>query len=281
MAKNNFWDWEITRKSPWFGAGFKELYGFRDLLIRLVRKEFLMYYQQTLLGPVWMIIQPILTVLTYVLIFDKVIGLDTQGVPPFLFYLTGITLWSLFSDIFLGTSATFSANAHIFSKVYFPRIIAPMSILLLHILRFCIQLLMLIIVIAWYYYTGRFQANGNWLLSIPVIIMTGLTAFGAGLIFSVLTAMYRDLMNLQQLLIRLLMFLCPIFYALSMVPADKQWLVSLNPLSSFFEVFRYSFIGKGTVSVNDLMYSMIWTFGLLLVGVLLFNKKGDKLMDVI
>lgn len=281
MAKNNFWDWEITRKSPWFGAGFKELYAFRDLLIRLVRKEFLMYYQQTLLGPVWMIIQPILTVLTYVLIFDKVIGLDTQGVPPFLFYLTGITLWSLFSDIFLGTSGTFTANAHIFSKVYFPRIIAPVAILLLHMLRFFIQLLMLIIVIAWYYYTGRFQPHGNWLLSVPVIIMTAFTAFGAGLIFSVLTAMYRDLMNLQQLLIRLLMFLCPIFYALSMVPADKQWLVSLNPLSSFFEVFRYSFIGKGSVSVNDLMYSMIWMFGLLLVGVLLFNKKGDRLMDVI
>ena len=135
MKKNSFWEWEITRKTPWFGADFKELYSFRDLLVRLVRKEFLMYYQQTLLGPLWMVIHPILTVLTYVLIFDKVIGLETQGVPPFLFYLTGITLWSLFSDIFLGTSGTFSANAHIFSKVYFPRIIAPVAILLLHLLR--------------------------------------------------------------------------------------------------------------------------------------------------
>jgi lipopolysaccharide transport system permease protein len=230
---------------------------------------------------VWLIIQPILTVLTYVLIFDKVIGLETQGVPPFLFYLTGITLWSLFSDIFLGTSGTFSQNAHIFSKVYFPRIIAPVAILLLHLLRFLIQLLLLIIVIAYYYLTEKYHPGSNWLLSVPVIIMTAGTAFGAGLVFSVFTAMYRDLMNLQQLLVRLLMFLCPIFYALSMVPSDKQWLVSLNPLSSFFEVFRFAFIGKGTVSLNELTYSAVWMVVLVTVGILLFNKRGDKLMDVI
>ena len=281
MRKNSFWEWEITKKTPWFGADFNELYSFRDLLFRLVRKEFLMYYQQTLLGPLWMVIQPILTVFTYVLIFDKVIGLETQGVPPFLFYLTGITLWSLFSDIFLGTSGTFSQNAHIFSKVYFPRIIAPIAIFLLHLLRFLIQLLLLIIVLAWYHFTGRYQPDGNWLLSIPVIMMTAGTAFGAGLIFSVFSARYRDLMNLQQLLVRLLMFLCPIFYALAMVPSDKKWLVTLNPLSSFFEVFRYAFIGKGTMSLNELTYSGIWMIALVTVGILLFNKRGDQLMDVI
>ena len=281
MKKNTYWDWEITQKTPWFGANFKELYSFRDLLIRLVRKEFLMYYQQTLLGPLWMVIQPILTVFTYVLIFDKVIGLETQGVPPFLFYLTGITLWSLFSDIFLGTSGTFSANAHIFSKVYFPRIIAPIAILLLHMLRFLIQMLLLIIVMAWYYFTGRYQPDGNWLLSIPVIILTAGVAFGSGLIFSVFSARYRDLLNLQQLLVRLLMFLCPIFYALAMVPDNKRWLVSLNPLSSLFEVFRYAFIGKGVVSVSELIYSATWMIILVAVGVLLFNKRGDQLMDVI
>lgn len=281
MKKNSFWQWEITKKTPWFGADFKELYSFRDLLIRLVRKEFLMYYQQTLLGPLWMVIQPILTVFTYVLIFDKVIGLETQGVPPFLFYLTGITLWSLFSDIFLGTSGTFSANAHIFSKVYFPRIIAPVAILLLHILRFLIQLLLLILVLSWYYFTGRYQPDGNWLLAIPVIVLTAGVAFGAGLIFSVFSARYRDLLNLQQLLVRLLMFLCPIFYALAMVPENKKWLVSLNPLSSLFEVFRYAFIGKGSVSVNELVYSAVWMVVVVTAGVLLFNKRGDQLMDVI
>ena len=281
MRKNSFWEWEITKKTPWFGANFKELYSFRDLLIRLVRKEFLMYYQQTLLGPLWMVIQPILTVFTYVLIFDKVIGLETQGVPPFLFYLTGITLWSLFSDIFLGTSGTFNQNAHIFSKVYFPRIIAPVATVLLHMLRFLIQMLLLTIVLAWYYFTGKYQPDGNWLLSIPVILLTAGVAFGSGLIFSVFSARYRDLQNLQQLLVRLLMFLCPIFYALAMVPADKKWMVSLNPLSPLFEVFRYAFIGKGVVSLADLTYSGVWMIALVAVGVLLFNKRGDQLMDVI
>jgi lipopolysaccharide transport system permease protein len=281
MRKNTFWEWEITKKTPWIGANFKELFSFRDLLIRLVRKEFLMYYQQTLLGPLWMVIQPILTVFTYVLIFDKVIGLETEGVPPFLFYLTGITLWSLFSDIFLGTSGTFSQNAHIFSKVYFPRIIAPVAIVVLHMLRFLIQMLLLTIVLAWYYFTGRYQPDGNWLLSIPVILLTAGVAFGSGLIFSVFSARYRDLQNLQQLLVRLLMFLCPIFYALAMVPADKKWMVSLNPLSPLFEVFRYAFIGKGTVSLNELTYSAVWMVALVAVGVLLFNKRGDQLMDVI
>lgn len=281
MRKNSNWEWEITKKTPWIGAGFRELYSFRDLLIRLVRKEFLMYYQQTLLGPLWMVIQPILTVFTYVLIFDKVIGLQTQGVPPFLFYLTGITLWSLFSDIFLGTSGTFSQNAHIFSKVYFPRIIAPIATLLLHMLRFLIQMLLLIIVMSWYYFTGRYQPDGNWLLSIPVIMLTAGVAFGSGLIFSVLSARYRDLQNLQQLLVRLLMFLCPIFYSLAMVPGDKKWMVSLNPLSSLFEVFRYAFIGKGFVSLNEMIYSTVWMIILVTVGILLFNKRGDQLMDVI
>jgi len=165
--------------------------------------------------------------------------------------------------------------------VYFPRIIAPVAILLLHLIRFVIQLLLLSVVLAWYYFTGRYQPDGNWLLSVPVIIMTAGTAFGAGLIFSVISARYRDLMNLQQLLVRLLMFLCPIFYSLAMVPGDKKWLVSLNPLSSFFEVFRYAFIGKGTASMNEFVYSAVWMVALVAVGILLFNKRGDQLMDVI
>ena len=137
------WEWEIKPQTTWLGVSFKELYSYKDLLFRLVRKEFLMYYHQTLLGPFWLLLQPILTVFTYVLIFNKVIRLPTDGIPPFLFYLSGITLWNLFSDIFLGTSTTFAQNAHIFSKVYFPRIIAPLSIVLVQCARFLIQLLLL------------------------------------------------------------------------------------------------------------------------------------------
>ncbi len=152
---------------------------------------------------------------------------------------------------------------------------------LLHCLRFIIQLSLLLGVMAYYHFAKGLEMNGNWLFSIPAIILTAGLAFGAGLIFSVFTAMYRDLSNLQQLLIRLLMFLCPIFYALSMVPEKTRWIVNLNPLSPLFESFRYAFLGKGHVSANSILYSLIVTLILCTTGLLLFNKKGDKLMDVI
>ena len=141
------WDWEITNKTTWLGASWRELASYKDLLLRLVRKDFLAYYQQTLLGPFWMVVQPLITVFTYVLVFSKALSFSTEGVPPFLYYLTGITLWSLFSDIFLGTSATFIQNMQVFSKVYFPRLIVPASVVLLHGLRFLLQVVLLLIVL--------------------------------------------------------------------------------------------------------------------------------------
>lgn len=272
--------WKITSKSPWLGAGLKELYSYKDLLLRMVRKDLLMYYQQTLLGPFWMVLQPLLTVLTYVIIFDRIIGLPTDGVPSFLFYLTGITLWTLFSDVFTGVSTTFAQNAGIFSKVYFPRIIAPLASLLLHLFRFVIQLFLLIIVILYYHYSGKYSISGNWLLCVPVIIVTAGIAFGGGLIFSVITVTYRDLINFQQLLVRLLMFLCPIFYSLSMIGGDKRWLVNLNPLAPLFEAFRYGFLGKGHISTGTFTYSFLFMLVACISGTLIFNKKSDRLIDV-
>jgi lipopolysaccharide transport system permease protein len=280
MRKTEF-GWKITGKSAWLGASLRELYSYKDLLLRMVRKDLLMYYQQTLLGPLWMLLQPILTVVTYVVIFDKIIGLPTDGIPSFLFYLAGITLWTLFADVFTGVSTTFAQNASIFSKVYFPRIIAPLANLLLHLLRFAIQLSLLIIVIAYYHYSGKYSISGNWLLSVPVIMVTAGMAFGAGLIFSVITVTYRDLINFQQLLVRLLMFLCPIFYSLSMIQGSKRWLVNLNPLAPMFEAFRYCFLGKGDFSAGAIFYSTTFMLVLCISGILIFNKKSDRLIDVI
>ena len=276
------WEWEIKPQTSWLGVSLKELYSYKDLLFRLVRKEFLASYQQTLLGPFWVILQPILTVLTYVLVFYKVIGLSTQGVPAFLYYLTGITLWSLFSDIFLATSATFSQNIHVFSKVYFPRIIAPISIMLLHFLRFLIQLLLLIVVLLYYYFTNKVELYpGSIPLIIPAIIITVGIGFGAGLIFSILTAKYKDITSLLQVIVRLLMFVCPIFYSIAMVPENIQWLVNLNPLTSQFELFRYAFLEKGQFTDWQLVYSTIAMIVLVAMGVLWFNKMSDKLIDVV
>ena len=276
------WDWEITKKTSWLGVSGKELFAYKDLLLRLVRKDFLASYQQTLLGPFWVVIQPLLTVFTYVLVFNRVIGISTEGVPPFLYYLTGITLWSLFQDIFFGTAATFIQNVQVFSKVYFPRLIVPASIVLLHSLRFLFQVLLLLIVLLYYYVTGQVQLHpANMLLSIPAIITVVGIGLGSGLLFSIITAKYRDLLSMMQLLMRLLMFLCPIFYSLARVPQQYKTLVNLNPLAAQFELFRFAFIGKGEISATYIMYSAAMMVLLVSGGILIFNKTGDKLLDVI
>jgi lipopolysaccharide transport system permease protein len=276
------WDWEITSKTSWLGWSGKELLSYKDLLFRLVRKDFLAYYQQTLLGPLWIIIQPLLTVFTYVLVFNRVIGISTEGVPPFLYYLIGITLWSLFQDIFFGTSSTFVQNVQVFSKVYFPRLIVPASIVLLHGLRFLFQFLLLLIALLYYYFSGQVVLHPVYfLLAIPAIITVIGIAFGSGLIFSILTAKYRDLLSTMQLFIRLLMFVCPIFYSLARVPQQYKTLVLLNPLASQFELFRFAFLGKGELVPANLLCSGIVMLLLVSGGILLFNKIGDKLIDVI
>lgn len=276
------WEWEIRPRSRWLELNVQELLSYKDLLLRLVRRDFLMLYQQTLLGPAWIILQPVLTVLTYILIFYKVIGVPTNGVPPFLFYLTGITLWNLFSDIFTGTASIFITNSNIFSKVYFPRLIVPLSTTLLHYMRLGIQLLLLIAVILFYHFTGRFHVNAvNWVIAIVPMLLAGGLGLAGGLIFSVLTARYRDLMNLLHLLVRLLMFVCPIFFSLSIVPEKYQWIISLNPLTPLFELFRFAFIGEGLFTTAQLVYSAAVMILLLAGGAILFNKKADALLDVV
>jgi lipopolysaccharide transport system permease protein len=276
-----WWEWEINRKTSWSGVSIKELYSYRDLLFRLVRKEFLSTYQQTLLGPFWTVFQPLLTVITYVLVFHNVIGVSTEGIPAFLYYLTGITLWNLFSDIFLNTSYSFLQSTAIFEKVYFPRIISPLSILLLNFLRFGIQLLLLFLAIIYFYVFRHMDFHLlRVLLIVPVILVTAGLGFGAGLIFSIITVKYKDLLNLLQLFIRLFMFVCPIFYSLAIVPEKLKWLVDLNPLASQFEVFRYAFLGKGIFSTSQILYSAGFMLLLLVSGVLIFNKWSDNLIDV-
>ena len=275
------WEWKIDNKTSWLSIRYKELLPFKDLLFRLVRKDFLSSYQQTLLGPFWVIFQPLLTVITYVIVFNKVIGISTQGVPAFLYYLSGITLWNLFSELFINISNTFSQNLSIFSKVYFPRIIAPMSILLVNLIKFAIQLSMLLIVLAYYYLSGRLIFNPlKFFLFIPVIVTCIGMGFGAGLIFSVITVKYRDLHGLLQTIMRILMFVCPIFYSLSMVPHNLVWFVNINPLSVQFELFRDSFFGNGQVSLVQIVYSNIFMLVVVFCGIALFNKMGDRLIDI-
>jgi lipopolysaccharide transport system permease protein len=211
-----------------------------------------------------------------------VIGISTGDTPPMLFNLIGITLWNLFSEVFLNTSKTFTQNVEIFSKIYFPRIIVALSGLLLQLILFGVQLLFLFAIYLFYLLNGQIIVNLSQILWIvPAIIITAGIGFGGGLVFSVFTAKYRDLMVLIQIIIRLLMFLCPIFYTMAMVPERVRWLVNLNPLSSQFELFRYAFLSNGSLTIVEISYSILFMVLLVFFGVLLFNKMSDKLMDVI
>lgn len=275
-------EWEIKPETTWLGSSLKELFLYKDLLFRMVRKDFLSSYQQTLLGPFWIVINPLLTVLIYVLIFSRVLSLSTDGIPAFVFYLAGITLWNLFSDLLLGTSYAFSQNIDIFSKVYFPRLIAPLSLLLLNLYRFGIQFVIFLVVLIYTYATGQAVFNiVHIFICIPIILITAGMGFGAGLLFSVITIKYKDVLNLLNVLIRLLMFVCPIFYSLSAIPDKIKWFAKVNPLSSLFEFFRFAFFGIGQVGIIPFMYSLICMLLLVVTGILLFNKWGDKLIDII
>jgi lipopolysaccharide transport system permease protein len=277
------WDWEFGSRTTWWGWSAKELWAYRNLLGRLVRRDFLLNYQQTVLGPLWILFQPILTLITYVMVFDKLVGIDTGSIPPVLFYLSGIVLWSFFSDSFSGTAFTFRENAEVFSKVYFPRLVVPLSVLSTHCMRFVMQFLLLLLAMLWYWVVeGTTFSFNAWILFVPVaIILIGSIGLALGLIFSVLTAKYRDLANLVHLGIRMMMFLTPVIYPLAIIPENVRWLVLWNPLTSLFEVFRYAMLGSGTIDLLGLAYSVVVSLVLLLVSFMVFNKQGDKLIDVV
>ncbi|MDX5481996.1 MAG: ABC transporter permease [Hymenobacteraceae bacterium] len=277
------WEWEIQAKTSYLGPGFKELWSYRHLLVNQVRRHFILNYQQTVLGPLWVLFQPIITLITYVLVFNKLVGISTGGMPPVLFYFAGIVLWNFFSDSFTGTSTTFRENAEVFSKVYFPRLIMPFSVVTTHFLRFMIQLLFLFLGIAYYTVFQDFSPDLSlWVATFPLAVLTvGAMGMGLGLTFSVLTAKYRDMTNLVGLGIRLFMFVTPVIYPLSTIPDEYRWVVLLNPLTPLFELFRLAVLGEGTVTMLQLTYSMVFAVVILLGSLLIFNKQGDKLIDVV
>ncbi|MBC6610242.1 ABC transporter permease [Hymenobacter sp. BT507] len=281
--ENTKWDWEITGKSNWWGNSFTELWLYRHLAVGFVRRDFLLIYQQTVLGPLWVLLQPILTLFTYVLVFGKVVGISTGGLPPVLFYLAGIVLWNLFNDTFLGIASTFRENAQLFSKVYFPRLIVPFARLSGYLLHFGIQFGLLLCVLLYYLVFQSIKlppASG--LLLVPVcIILTGLLSLGLGLLFSIITAKYRDISYIISMVIRLFMFLTPVIYPVSYVSDKWRWLVELNPLTPLFELFRLALLGEGLITITQFVYSCVFTFAVLIVSLLIFNKQSDKLIDII
>jgi lipopolysaccharide transport system permease protein len=276
--------WLIDAKSSYFDLNLKELLAYHHLLFRLVKKEFLINYQQTLLGPLWVLFQPIITTITYVFVFNKVIGVSTGGkLPPVLFYFSGIVLWNFFNESFASTSKIFTNNIHIFSKVYFPRLVIPLASIITQFLRFLIQLALLIVLLLYFMIFKGFQVTFTWyIVTIPVVVfLIGMISLGFGLFFSIITAKYRDLTNFVDIFLRVLMFVTPVIYPLSAVKESIRWIVALNPLAPLFEMFRLGLMGEGTVSPMQLTYSCVFMLVSLLLTILLFNKQGGKLIDVI
>lgn len=277
-------NWIIDSKSSYFDLNLKEISAYYHLLFRLVRKELLINYQQTLLGPFWVLFQPVITTVTFVFIFNKVIGVSVgNNLPPVLFYFSGIILWNFFNESFSSTSKVFRDNIHIFSKVYFPRLIVPLALLITQFFRFLIQFCLLIIVLLYFVIFKDFAITFTWyMLTFPlVILMIGMLSMSTGLFFSIITAKYRDLTNFVDIMIRTLMFVTPVIYPMASVKENIRWVVQLNPLSSLFELFRYGLLGEGTVSFIQLLYTFVFILISLTAAILLFNKQGGKLIDVI
>lgn len=262
---------------------FKEVWNYKDLLIMLVKRDFVTYYKQTILGPIWFFIQPILTTLVYVFVFGNIVGLSTDGIPKILFYLSGVTIWNYFADSFNKVSTTFRDNQLIFSKVYFPRIITPLSIVSSSLIKFLIQFLLFLGFLGFYILTQNATISINHyalLLPILVMLMAGL-GLGLGMMITSLTTRYRDLIFLIQFGVQLLMYATPVIYPLSTMPLKYKIFIQLNPMTGIIETFRFGFLGSGNFSWALLLYSILSTLLLLFLGTYIFNKTEQNFIDTI
>jgi lipopolysaccharide transport system permease protein len=277
------WDWEIGAATSDFNWKAKELWSYRHLLKSLVQRTFLLNYQQTILGPLWTLLQPILTLVIYMMVFKKMVGLSTGNLPPVLFYFSGIVLWNFFNECFTGSVSTFKDNMNIFSKVYFPRIIMPLSVASASFMRLVIQMCLLLVLMLYYTFFSSYNVPFSWtLLGAPVaVFLVGILALGLGLACSVLTAKYRDLLNVVNIVIRLLMFVTPVIYPLGSVNKGVNWIIMLNPLTPMFEFFRWCLLGEGTVLPLQFACSFVFAIFIFVTAVHVFNKQGNKLMDIV
>ncbi|MGI4806337.1 MAG: ABC transporter permease [Janthinobacterium lividum] len=274
--------WEIKPESSLLDLKIKESIDYKDLLWLLVRRDFISFYKQTVLGPVWFFIQPIFTVLMFSLIFGGVAGISTDHLPKSLFYLAGIVTWNYFSDCLIKTSTVFRDNTMIFGKVYFPRLIMPLSIIFSNLIRFAVQLLLLLLLMLYYYIQGEHFHFTVFILLFPflVLLMASL-GLGAGMIVSALTTKYRDLAFIVSFGVPLLMYSTTVVYPLSAAPSQYFKFIKYNPMTSIIETFRLGFLGVGNFSWNLLGYSTIVTFSVLIAGVIIFNKVQRSFVDIV
>jgi lipopolysaccharide transport system permease protein len=278
------WDLVIEPRSSIFQLPLKELWNYRYLLVMFVKRDIVSVYKQTVLGPVWFFIQPILTTITFVVVFGSIAKISTDGLPQILFYLAGITIWNYFSETLSATSNTFIVNASIFGKVYFPRLILPLSKVISGLIKFGIQFLLFALTLIYFLLKGSSVHPNIWeiLIFTPVIlIIMGGLGLGLGLILSAMTTKYRDLNFLISFGIQLGMYATPVIYPLSAIHSKYKKLVIANPMSSLVETFRKIYLGNGELSLTGLVYSMGCSIIILFFGIIIFNKVEKTFMDTV
>lgn len=260
-----------------------ELWRYKDLVLLFVRRDFVAVYKQTILGPLWYLIQPLLTTITFTVIFGNIASLPTDGLPQFLFYMSGTVVWSYFASCLTKTSETFVQNANLFGKVYFPRLAVPVSILFSNLITFLIQFAMFLVFVLYFILRGTsIQPNWLWISLSPILMlmMAGL-GLGFGIIISSLTTKYRDLRFLVQFGVQLLMYATPVIYPVSSIPERFQWIILANPMTPVIEAFRYTFLGAGTVNMSHLLYSLEFMLVVVFIGSVVFNRVEQTFMDTV
>ena len=282
MQKEEHWDLTIKPQTHWYDLRIKEIFKYKDLLFLFVKRDFISIYKQTILGPLWFFIQPIITAMTFTVIFGNLAKISTDGLPQILFYMCGITLWNYFADTLTKTADTFSSNVNIFGKVYFPRMIVPLSVVVSNLIKLGIQFLLFLCI--WIYYliqTDLIHPNKMLMLIPYLIILIGFMALSFGIIISSLTTKYRDLKFLVTFGIQLMMYASPIVYPLSIVPEKYKWIIVANPVTSIIEAFKYAFLGVGEFNWFYLGYSTLFTIVLFMIGLVIFHRVEKSFMDTV
>jgi lipopolysaccharide transport system permease protein len=282
QTHSNTWTEEIKSDNSLWSVNYKEIWHYRDLLLMLVKRNFTNFYKQTILGPIWFFIQPILTTFIYVILFGQVAKLSTDGLPHIPFYLAGITIWNYFAECLSKNATVFKDNSGVFGKVYFPRLIMPLTIVVSGLLRFAVQFALFIAVVIYYTFVEKTIHPNLWILMTPVLmlLMAGF-AMGLGMIFSSLTTKYKDLVFLLTFGIQLFMYVTPVIYSMTSLDSKYKLFVEANPLTSIFECFRYAYLGSGSFEPASLIKSTIIISVLVFIGILVFNKVEKSFMDTV
>lgn len=271
----------IKPQNAWFDLRLLELWKYRDLILIFARRDIIATYKQTILGPLWFFLAPVFTVVTFTLVFNNIAGISTDGIPAPIFYLAGTIMWNFFQQTFTGISTTFVSNAHIFGKVYFPRLSVPLSLILSSLVKFSIQLLLFLGFWLFYFSKGLIQANLTLLLFPVYVALMALIALGVGILISSLTTKYRDLTYFIGFGLSLLMYATPVIYPASAIPTTYQSFLFANPIAPLIEAFRYSTTGAGNFSPWGLGYSFLFGVVVLFMGLLIFNRTEKTFMDTV